>query len=788
MLRHYFNLIARGFRRYKTVFAINLLGLSTALTSVLLIFLWTSDELSVDQYNHNNERLFQIKQNIVDEDRIHTGTGTPGILARTLADEIPEVEYAVAYVPSDVEGSVPVVQWEDKRFKTRTQYASPDFFRVFSLALLSGDVNTCLKDEKSVVITRELAQKLFGTVEGVAGKAISWKDAGSENLFTISAVCENPPRNATMQFDLLLNYELFLKSHEWLLSWESSDPYTVVLLKPDADPAAFRKKIDNLVVRKNPNSRQHLIAQRYADGYLHGRFENGVNTGGRIQYVQLYALIGLFILVIAAINYTNLSTAKASRRIREMGIQKAIGAQRSWLVIQQLAESFVVVLLAMLLALLFADLLLQPFNLITGKNLSFTIDGSLMMLVLATVVATGLLAGGYPAFYLSRFNPAATLRGVVQSGRREIIARRGLVVFQFAISIGLIMGALVVYRQLDFIHSKQLGYDRERVLYFETENVSEAYMNELKSIAGVANAGRFYHDLMGRHGSTGAVEWPGRDADKHIDFGNLEMGYDLIETMGFEMVQGKSFQRGFGSINQIIFNESAIREMGIEEPIGTHIKLWGDEKEIVGVVKDFNFESLYSKVGPCFLQLVPMVDGYPSRIMVKLMPGDQTSAIVRLGEFYKKYNAGLAFEYTFLDDDYNRLYQAERRVAMLSRYFSAVAVVIGCLGLFGLAAFTAERRAREIGIRKVLGSSNSAIVALLSREFVATVLVAIVIAIPLSHMMLNSWLRGFEYRVEIPVHYYALSALLALVIAFITVGAQAYKAAVADPAKVLRTD
>lgn len=788
MLRHYCNLITRGFRRFKTVFAINLFGLSTALTSVLLIFLWINDELSVDQYNHNNERLFQIKQNIVNEDHIDTGTGTPGILARTLEDEIPEVEYAVAYVPSDVERSVPVVQWEDKRFKTRTQYASPDFFRVFSLGLLSGDVNTCLIDEKSVVITRELAQKLFGTVEGVVGKTISWKDAGREDLFTISAICENTPKNATMQFDLLLNYELFLKSHEWLQSWDSSDPYTVVLLKPDADPAAFREKINKLILRKNPQSRQHLIAQRYADGYLHGRFENGVNTGGRIQYVQLYALIGLFILVIAAINYTNLSTAKASRRIREMGIQKAIGAQRSWLVIQQFMESFAVVLLAMLVALLFADLLLGPFNLVTGKNLSFTMDGMLLALILATVVVTGLLAGAYPAFYLSRFSPAATLRGVVQTGRKEVLARRALVVFQFVISIALIMGALVVYRQLDFIHSKQLGYSRERVLHFETENVSDAYMNELKSISGVANAGRFYHDLMGGHGSTGAVDWPGRDPDKHVTFGNLEMGYDLIETMGFEMVQGKSFQREFGSINQIIFNESAVKEMGLSEPIGMHVKLWGDDKEIVGVVKDFNFESLYNKVGPCFLQLVPMVDGYPSRIMVKLMPGDQTATIAHLGEFYKKYNAGLAFEYTFLDDEYSRLYQAEQRVAMLSRYFSAIAVVIGCLGLFGLAAFTAERRAREIGIRKVLGSSNSAIVSLLSREFIATVLVAIVIAIPFSYWVLNSWLRGFEYRVAIPVHYYALSAVLALLIAFITVGTQAYKAAVADPAKVLRTD
>jgi ABC-type antimicrobial peptide transport system permease subunit len=767
---------------------INLLGLSTALTSVLLIYLWVKDERSVDQYNQFNERLFQIKQNTVDEGRIHTGSGTPGILAKALQDEIPEVERAVAYVPFDVYGSVPVVQWEEKRFKTKTQFASKDFFQVFTLPVIAGDPVTCLADEKSVVITTELAKKLFETTDGALGKSISWKEFGKEMLFTVSAVCEAPPANATMQFDLLLNYELFLKDHDWLLTWNSTDPYTVVLLRTDADASAFRNKIADFIVRKDPKSKQHLIAQRYADGYLHGNFDNGVNSGGRIQYVKLYSLIGVFIIVIAAINYMNLSTAKAARRVREMGIQKAIGAQRSWLILQQLGESFIVVAIAMAAALLFADLLLGPFNVLTGKHLALTFDTGLVVLVLGVVAVTGLLAGAYPALYLSRFNPSATLRGIVHTGRSELIARRSLVVFQFAVSVCLIIAALVVYRQLDFIHHKQLGYDRERVLRFETENVSDAYMNELKSIPGVANAGRFYHDLMGRHGSTGAVDWPGREPDKYVSFGNLEMGYDLVETMGFEMVDGNSFKRDFGSLSQIIFNESAVKAMGLKNPVGMHVKLWGEDKEIVGVVKDFNFESLYSKVGPCFFQLVPMVDGYPSRIMLKLTPGDQSATIARIEQFFRKYNSGLTFEYTFVDDDYARLYQSEQRVATLSRYFSTITVVIGCLGLFGLAAFTAERRAKEIGIRKVLGSTNAGIVTLLSGEFLTTVVIAIVIAVPVSHLLLKSWLSGFEYRIDIPLYYYGVAAGVSIGIALLTVGSQAYKAAAADPAKVLRVD
>jgi putative ABC transport system permease protein len=788
MLLHCFRMISRGFRRFRSVFVINLLGLSTALTSVLLIYLWVNDELAVDRYNQFNERLFQIKQNTDDDGRIHTGSGTPGILARAMSEEIPEVEHATAYVPWDVYGSLPVVQWQEKRFKTKTQFASKDFFRVFSLPILVGDAATCLADEKSVVLTASFATKLFGTTDGVVGKTISWKERGNEQLFTVSAVCDTPPANATMQFDLLLNYDLFLKAHDWLLTWESSDPHTVVLLKSNTDVEVFRRKILDFIIRKDPKSKQHLIAQSYTDGYLHGNFENGLNTGGRIQYVKLYSLIGIFILAIAAINYTNLSTAKAARRIREMGIQKAIGAQRSWLISQQLGESCIVVVIAMALALLLTDLLLSPFNILTAKQLSLSFDPAFVITVILVVVATGLMAGAYPAFYLSRFNPAATLRGVIHTGRVELFARRALVVFQFAVSVSLIMGALVVYRQLDFIHHKQLGYDRERVLHFDTENISDAYLNELKGISGVANAGRFYHDLLGRHGSTGAVDWPGRDPEAHINFGNLEMGYDLIETMGFSMVEGKPFHREFGGLNQIIFNESAIKAMGLKNPIGTHVTLWGDDKEIVGVVKDFNFESLYSKVGPCFLQLVRMVDGYPSRVIVKLTSGDQADAIARIEQFFKKHNPGLAFEYTFLDDDYQRLYHAEQRVATLSRYFSAITVVIGCLGLFGLAAFTAERRAKEIGIRKVLGSTNAGIVTLLSAEFLTTVLIAVVVAIPASHLVLNSWLSGFEYRIDIPLYFHVLAAGLAIFIALVTVGSQAYKAAVADPAKVLRVD
>ncbi|MEO5977377.1 MAG: ABC transporter permease [Chryseolinea sp.] len=789
MLRHNLLLIYRNFKRFKATFFINLFGLSTGLTCVLLIYLWVKDERGVDRFFDHGDRIYHVMQNMRGgDDKIGTGAGTPGPLAKALAEEIPEVEYAAAYVPYNIYGANTIITIDDKRFKVRTEFASADFFNVFSYKITGGDKVKPLDDRRSVVITEEMATKMFGTTDNVVGKTIGWTQGEASELFRIQAICQTPPVNATNQFDIILNYDFFLDKHDWLKTWTSSDPYAFVMLKEGTSPEAFEKKIVDFIKKWDKDSRSTLVIQRAADHYLYGRFENGKATGGRIEYIRLFGIIASFILVIASINYMNLSTARASRRIKEVGIKKAIGANRKSLAFQYLGESIVITVLAMGIAILLTDILLNPFNTITGKHLVLRLDAALMSVIILITVITGMLAGSYPALYLSGFNTATILKGKLNVAVGELWARKGLVIFQFAISVILIVAVLIVYKQIDYIQSKNLGYNRANVVHFETEKVSETFLSEIKSIPGVLNAARFYHDLTGSHGSTGDVRWEGKGLDDYVDFSNFEVGYDLIETMGFQVVQGKSMSRDFGSIDQIVFNEAAIKAMGLKDPVGQTITVWGIKRKVVGVVKDFNYESMYEKVKPAMFFLVPMIEGGPSRIMVKLQAGNERETLDRLKTFYVKNNPGFAFDFTFMDDDYQRLYASELRVSTLSQYFAGIAIVISCLGLFALASFTAERRLKEIGIRKVLGSSNASIVYLLSSEFTKIVAVAIAIALPVSYFMMKQWLGSFAYPIPLELWYFIVAGSVAILISWLTVGIQALKASYVNPVQCLKEE
>lgn len=788
MIRHNLLLIYRNFKRFKTTFFINLFGLSTGLTCVLLIYLWVKDERGIDRFFDHGDMIYHVMQNMQSSDKINTGAGTPGPLAKALANEIPEVEYAAAYVPYNVYGANTIISVDDKRFKVRTEFASPDFFKVFSYSIISGDKAKPLDDRKSVVITEEMAMKMFGSTENVVGKMIGWTQGEAPELFRIQAICQTPPINATNQFDIILNYDFFLDKHDWLKTWGSSDPFTFVLLKDGSSPKVFEKKIAGFIRQKDKNSRSTLIIQRAADHYLYGRYENGKMTGGRIEYIRLFGIIAIFILVIASINYMNLSTARASRRIKEVGIKKAIGANRKSLAMQYLGESIVITVLSMGIAILLTDILLNPFNNITGKHLELKPDPALTSAIILITLLTGTLAGSYPALYLSGFNTATILKGKLNVALGELWARKGLVIFQFAISVILIVAVLIVYKQIDYIQSKNIGYNRDHVVHFETEKVSEAFLTELKAIPGVVNAARFYHDLTGSHGSTGDVKWEGKGPDDYTDFSNFEVGYDLIETMGFEVTQGRPLSRDFGSIDQIVFNEAAIKAMGLKDPLGQIISVWDIKRRIVGVVKDFNYESMYEKVRPAMFFLVPMIEGTPSRIMVRIEAGNERETLERLKKFYEKNNPGFAFDFTFMDDDYQRLYASELRVSTLSRYFAAIAIVISSLGLFALASFTAERRLKEIGIRKVLGSSNVAIVYLLSSEFTKIVVVAIAIALPVSYFMMSQWLGSFAYRIPLEWWYFIAAGGVAILISWLTVGIQALKASYVNPVQCLKDE
>ncbi|HTD92928.1 MAG TPA: FtsX-like permease family protein, partial [Chitinophagaceae bacterium] len=514
--------------------------------------------------------------------------------------------------------------------------------------------------------------------------------------------------------------------------------------------------------------------------------------GGRIAYVRLFSVIAIFILIVACINFMNLSTAKAARRTKEVGIKKVVGASRGSLVLQYLSESLLMTFSSLFIAILLMQLLLPAFNNITGKQLTLLFDTKIVLAILGIAILTGLVAGSYPAFFLSAFTPSVVLKGTHKHSMGELWVRKGLVIFQFALSAIFIASVLIIYRQVDFIRSKNLGYERDHLIHFEIPlemdsvklNAAESFVRELSNIPGVVNASSYYHNLMGDHGAISGLEWPTKDPSANIEFANLEVGYNFLETAGIKLKEGRGFSANSNSRREIVFNEMAIQAMGLKDPIGKTIKFWGEEKEIVGVATDFNFESLYKQVKPCFFQVYSVMPN----VLVKIKAGNEKQTIALIGKAYTNFNKGLVFDYRFLDQDYQALYISETRIGIMSRYFAGLAIIISCLGLFGLAAFSAQRRQKEIGIRKVVGASVTSVALLLSREFLLLVGVAILIAFPLVWWAMNGWLSGFAYRVTIGADIFVITAVAAMLITVITISFQSVRAALRNPVKSLRTE
>lgn len=784
MLKHNLTLIYRNFVRAKGFFLINLFGLTTGLACTLLIYLWVRDELTVDKFHKNDSRLFQVMEHQQYADEIMTTTSTPGLLAETLKEEIPEFEFAAttAWI------SPYTLSIKEHNVKADGYHVGPDYFMIFSYPLLEGNPELVLKDKTSIVISSELATKLFGEEKNVIGKTVELQHNKS---YQVTGVFEKV-RASSYQFDFVLSFEDFKDDNDWVLEWGNNGPATFAVLREGSDAEAVSKKIKDFVKARNDESNVSLFLQPFSNRYLHSTFENGVLTGGRIEYVKLFSIIAVFILVIACINFMNLSTARATRKAKEVGIKKSIGAQRHSLIIQYLSESIITSFLSLLLAISIVWLLLPSFNLLTDKQIVFTlIDPELLTWFIAITLFTGLLAGSYPAIFLSGFKPAAVLKGVVKGSWGELWARKGLVVFQFFLSVILIVSVLVIYKQIDFVQTKNLGYKKDHLIRMpiegKVETTRETFLNEVKRIPGVTNASSLSHTMIGRNNNTSGLEWEGKNPEDEILFENITVNYDMIETLGVELLEGRYFSTEHSTDTaKIIFNEAAIRVMNMKDPIGKVIKLWDKHSmEIIGVVKDFHFQSLHDVVNPLFFKLGPNDTNF---IMIRLEAGKEKETLNALTSFYNNYNPGFTFDYMFQDVEYAKQYAAEQRVASLSGYFAAFAILISCLGLFGLAAFTAERRLKEIGIRKALGSSSSNIVILLSGDFTKMVLLSIALGLPTSYWLLDQWLERFAFHVQLEAWYFIAAGLIALIIAWLTVASQAIKAATINPVKCLRTE
>ena len=790
MFKQFIRLFFRNFMRNKSSFLINLIGLSSGLTCAVLIFLWIGSELKVD--NFHKQKIYQVLQNEELKDGTNTVEGTPGPLAAALAAEFPEVKFAVSTSPGFWLGQSKVGGGKHPNVSAAGNFASPDFFKVFSYPLLHGDSSKVLRAVKSAVISENLAKKLFKTTDAV-GKRMVWSNAELQMEFQaqISGVFKDVPKESSEPFDFLISSDvLFTAGNATYQQWKNYGPTTYVVLDKNEDLALFNNKIKDFLKSKDVAG-YTLFARPYSEAYLYNQTENGQITGGRIDYVKLFGFTAFLILLIACINFTNLATANASKRLKEIGIKKVLGIQRSNLTLEYLFESVLISFISLFISLLAVELLLPSFNGITGKDLSLHFDAGLMSILGGIALTTGIIAGLYPAIYLSGLRPVTALKGKLQFSPAALWMRQGLVVFQFVCSGILIVAVLVVYRQIQYVQTKSQGFQKENVLYFEAEgrlknNVLLA-VDALRRLDGVVNAAAIDRELLGDLSyTTGEFDWEGRDQREVIRFQRADVTAGLIETLGMKMVAGRPFSEKFGSDSlNVIINEAGIQAMRLKNPVGKTFTLWGNKMQIIGVVGDFHFESMHKQVGPMFIRYKP---SNANRIMIRTAPGQLNAVIGELKQYNANYNPGYTLNYKFLDQDFQKQYLSETRMAVLSKYFAVLAVVISCLGLFGLARFAAEKRFKEIGIRKVLGARAVQLMYMLSRDFMKPVFVSILISLPLAYLICVNWLASYAYRIELEWWFFAVGGLIAVVISLGTVFYQTYKAATMDPVVSIKAE
>ncbi|HEV3324399.1 MAG TPA: ABC transporter permease [Puia sp.] len=788
MLKNYFRIAWRSLRKDRQFSGLNIIGLSGGIACTLLIWLWVADQKSVDKFFEKDDQIYQLMEHRKSADNLLVSDESSGSLAEAVKTEAPEVEYSAALCPPEWFPAF-TLSVGQKNIKAKGQYAGKDYFNIFSFKLLDGKKDDVLKDKNSIVISDDLARRLFNTTDNLIGRPIRLQQ---QHDFFISGVFEKPPSLSSQQFDFVLSFDYFYDQQSWVKTWGNTGPHNFVLLKKGTDIDAFNKRIEGIIGKNSSDTTRSAIAMKFSDVYLFSSFSHGASTGGRTEYIRLFSLIALFILVIACINFMNLSTARAGRRMKEVGIKKVVGARRPQLIAQFLSESMLVTLFSMGLGIAITWLLLPSFNQLTGRGIALTFTPALILALLCIALFTGLLAGCYPALYLSKFNPLAVLKGKLPSSFAEVVSRKGLVTFQFALSAILIVSVLVIYRQVQYIQSADPGYNKDNILKFYSEGRlqgnEEAFIRQMKRIPGVVNASFTYNDMVGRNFGNNGLDWPGKPANTYVYFEGFGAGYDFIETLGMHMQSGRSFSREYGAdSNKIILNEAAVAVMHLKDPVGKTIRLFGSPIQILGVIKDFHFESLHEPVKPAYYTLQTQASPW-WKIMVRIRPGQQQETIARIKDFYQAYNPGFPFTYSFLDDEYQRQYQTEVRVAALAKYFSGLAILISCLGLFGLAAFTAQRRQKEIGIRKVVGASVNNIVVMLSGEFLRLIFLAILVAFPLAWWAMSRWLQGFAYRIDIGPVVFLVAGSSVIGITFITIGFQAIRAALVNPVKSLRSE
>ncbi|GEP89074.1 duplicated orphan permease [Chitinophaga terrae (ex Kim and Jung 2007)] len=782
MIKNYLLIAFRSLRKNRFFTLVNVLGLAFGLTVCMLIVCWVMDEYSVDKFNKNGHKLYRLHAN-EHWGGMQTLATTPIAMADRLYPKYPEIETVVRVMDG---GSLALFKTPAYTEKTASYaYASPNFLEYFDYPLLYGDRQTALKNPEAVLISKEMAIKFYGKVNAV-GEALQLEDGAS---LLVTGILDDMP-NASRKFDVLQTLAFNVKQNPWLMRPGSFSVSQYLVLREGTDLKAFTAKIQQEAVVSG-GQKEELWLQPFEDIYLHGRYDNGKVVGGRIEYVRLFLITALIVLVIACINFMNLSTAQASKRGKEVGVRKSLGAPRTSLVLQFAGEAMIMTLIAALLACAAIACLIPFFSDLTGKSLSFSgtnISKYLLVLLLVTIV-TGLIAGSYPAFALSRFAPVRVLKGDTKATGGNLF-RKNLVVLQFVLSFGFIVGSIGVYCQTQYIYSRNLGMDRENIVYIQQDKGSRENMDAidqaLRQLPQVKSLTYSSWLPIALESTSADLDWEGRPDKLVLSTSPLRVSYDFLSTMGIELAQGRDFSRKFSSDSAAyIINESAARMMNMKDPLGKYISFWQGKGEIIGVVKDFHFNSMHKEIGPMVMMLSPFASDY---IMIKLHKGATAAGVAGIQNVFKTLNPGYPMNYHFLDEEFDRLYSSETMLKRLAAVFAAIAIFISCLGLLGLSVYTAEQRKKEICIRKVLGASVTEVTTTLSKEYLKPVLIAIVIATPISWYVLHSWLNSYAYHISLTAWMFIGAAVIAIVIAVATVSVQSIRAARTNPVKYLKSE
>jgi len=787
MFKNYFKTSLRNLWKNRTYGFLNIFGLAIGIACAALIFLWVEDELTYDHYFKKRDYLSWIKNKQTYDGTTFTFDATPGLLAKTMKTEIPGIKNTAR----SSWGNKLLFSLGEKSIYEQGRYVDSNLFSMLQLPFIKGRAAEAFTQLHSVVISKKMAEKFFGSTD-VIGKTLK---VNNEHDYVVTGVIEDLPENISIKFDWLAPFQIYENQNSYLQQWGTNAIITYVEVEPSANINAIDKQLNGYIQTKEPEANAKLSLFPMKKWRLYNNFVNGVEEGGRIKYVNLFSTIAWIILIIACINFMNLATARSEQRAREVGVRKVMGAGKRMLISQFIGEALILSLISALLAIGFMALALAGFNSLVEKELSLDLLDSLHISALfAIALISGLIAGSYPAFYLSSFNPVAVLKGLkIKTNASAGFVRKGLVIVQFSISIILIIGTVIIYQQINHIKDRQLGYDKEGLVYMNLQGKMKEHFNAIKNdliaTGTVQNASLSNSSVLNLGSNTGGFDWQGKDHDKQILITVEGVSPGYVSTMGMKLKAGRDFYPGIAAdSNNIIINESLAKLIGTKNLVGSLItRDEGRQKyTIVGVIDDFVYNDMYSSSAPLVLFSDTSNVSYLNiRFKAKT---DPTSALAKAENIIKTHDPGYPFEYKFVDEEFGKIFKTETLIGKLSSVFATLAIIISCLGLFGLAAYTAERRTKEIGIRKVLGATTTALAGLLSKDFLQLVFISCLVAFPVAWWAMHNWLQTYAYRIDISWWIFLIAGVLAILIALITVSFQAVKAALANPVKSLRTE